>query len=345
MSSDKRVKVPIIRQGKDIARLIFEEDKEENNIGKFDIKIDLFGKPFFGRTYKLFQNTPEEWNVESPDKTTITYHHGKNNKPITIHLKNGDTKSTRRYNSVAMDHLIPPSRNTRYPIPLFKLEIPTVAADASSKYRKKSKHHLIDIQNDNTVEFYMASPSFDLSKFDSSIYSKLLCPQFFMPIEYFASYKANIDTIKHENFIPKDEPQIRMIGIGNLPNMQLFVIKYTWPKMDENLDKIRMTLLENELAEEILLCTRIAYGNTNPITDECDSIWLGGATLSQLAPNIFSNGILPESTVQETLKNPWLSGCERYILSNIAANARRKLYNAWNNHLRKQSLSKTMSIS
>lgn len=332
MGSSKNIKIPIVKDGKDICRMIFTEDID----GKFDVKIDFLGNPYSVMAYRLFQNIPEVWEVEDPSHTSLTYHHGKNNRPITIHLK--DENSAQKYKSLLTNRILPPNRNSLFSIPLLKLEIPTFVIDNAQTYRQKGSHRPIVLQDDNVLEIYMSSLRSPFADLFADKFQILLYPQMFLSIEYFATYTVLTDYAKKDNFIPHGAPAVRRIGIKGLPGIMVYATKFPWPEMDSRLDKIRITFLENEFAEDILLCTLIQYPEKPLSTGIYPYIRLGSATLPQLSlpKNVISNltnliqhpPILPNSTVEETLKRGILSPLETGILLERAGHARIRLYNA-----------------
>lgn len=79
------IKVPIVKEEKDICRLIFTEFDD----GLFDIKIDSLEKSFSVQTYSLFCNRPNEIMTDNNHqhlKSDISYHHGAERKPVVVHV-------------------------------------------------------------------------------------------------------------------------------------------------------------------------------------------------------------------------------------------------------------------
>lgn len=90
--SIKKIKIPIIKNGKDICRLIFTQFDD----GLFDIKIDALENSFRVQTYSLLSTRPREIypdSLKDYKKHDISYHHGAENKPIVIHIKSKMTQS------------------------------------------------------------------------------------------------------------------------------------------------------------------------------------------------------------------------------------------------------------
>lgn len=76
--SKNEVKIPIVKDGCDICRLIFT--RFDN--GLFDVKIDSLGKDFSIQTHKLFSHRPDEIMEDGrviSASHDISYHHGMGN--------------------------------------------------------------------------------------------------------------------------------------------------------------------------------------------------------------------------------------------------------------------------
>ena len=149
------VKVPIVKNGKDICRIIFIPKPEEGE-GIYDIKIDFKGqnpegKVFKVQTYRLFAHRPVAWDINESN-SDISYHCTKDDKPPKVHIKN---KEIDEYTTLPLKRLQSPNVNQMFPVPLFKLEIPENVVKKSKSYKKKSKHNSIEFENSNVLEFYM----------------------------------------------------------------------------------------------------------------------------------------------------------------------------------------------
>ena len=57
-----KISIPIIKNGKDICRLIFTKD--ENMQGCYDLKINLQKNPYEVWTYRLFARYPIIWDCQ-----------------------------------------------------------------------------------------------------------------------------------------------------------------------------------------------------------------------------------------------------------------------------------------
>ena len=154
------IKVPIVKEGKDICRIIFTEFDD----GLFDIKIDSLEKPFSVQSYSLFCNRPNEiltYNNHQYLQSDISYHHGAEKKPVVVHVKKRNVKEGElQYLTLPINRIVPPSNNNIFPLPLMKIEIPDISVKGSKIYKKKGYHRLVDISNSNVVEIYMAKRNF-----------------------------------------------------------------------------------------------------------------------------------------------------------------------------------------
>ena len=327
MGKTSEISIPIIKGDKDICRLIFQCGEA----GKYDIKINFLENPFEVWKYRLFSWSPIIWNVEHPQHVEASYHRGRDGWPITIHLK--DTKKTGAdaYRTLPPTRILPPNINQRFPMPLFKLEIPQSVLGDAKCYKEKKYHTPVKAKNANVLEFFMVSHTFDINDLHSPKYGVICEPQLLLSIEYFASYTVITDYEKNNHFFPKNhQPAERMQVLTGLPNMQLLVTEYTVPEIDQYWDKVHVTFIENELAEDILLCTRMAHPKMpNPFTGYYDRTYLGSASLDQLkypSGPLSKIPVLPSSTVEHALLSNVFSPDERNQLERLAGNARARLY-------------------
>ena len=95
------------------------------------------------------------------------------------------------------------------------------------------------------------------------------------------------------------------------------------------LSNLHITFIENELAEEMLLCTKVAYPQPRTFAKEYDFIYLGGPTLEQLKPPSGPLAVFPlmcNTTVLNVLNSDEFSEEENHQLELRAGNARARLY-------------------
>lgn len=270
---DREVKIPIIKNGKDICRLIFT--KFENNL--FDVKIDSLGKVFSVQTYSMFDHRPEELMTEgrllSPEHD-ISYHHGVGNKPVVVHIKNKVAKEgERQYLTLPLNNILPPSNKNDFPLPLLKIEIPDEAVKSSKEYKGKKYHHKVDIANSNVVEIHMTHSGFSNSQ---KRYATAWGVYFMLSFEYFCTNTILSGSQKMRTYIPS-KPEVRSIVIKDLDGVSFIINFYPEPRLDGYRKELQYTFIENKYAEDILLNTILVY----PPTDE--RYYLGGCTLEDLS--------------------------------------------------------------
>ena len=326
MSKNKNeISVPIVKQGKDICRVIFRQAED----GKYDIKFEFRGNPYEVYTYRLFSLSPIIWNVDAPQHVNMSYHHGANDYPVLIHLKDETKAGREMYRTLPITRIQAPNTNQLFPIPLFKMEIPQKVVDCAPIYREKSYHHKLDLDDVNVIEIFMASEEFDINKYVDNAYGRLMMIQWVLSFEYFATGSVISDYSKSSHFIPHGEPAERFRGMCDISGMQLFVVMYKVPLFDQHWNNLHITFIENELSEEMLLCTKIAYPEPNPFSQEYSSIFLGGPSLEQLRPPagpLRRIPVMSDTAVLSVLDSKDLSAEEKQKLEHAAGNARAKLY-------------------
>lgn len=320
-----KISVPITRQGKDISRVIFQIAED----GKYDIKFEFMGNPYQVHSYRLFSLSPITWNVENPQNVNMSYHHGANDRKVLIHMKDITKTGKDMYRTLPISRIQPPNINQLLPIPLFKMEIPQTVVDAAPEYKAKSYHQRFELDKANVIEVFMASDEFDIRNYFENAYSHLMISQLMLSFEYFATGSVLSDYSKNEFFMFSGEPMERFHNMGGIQGMQLFVVKYYVPPFDELLSNLHITFIENELAEEMLLCTKVAYPQPRPFAKEYDFIYLGGPTLEQLKPPAGPLAVFPvmcNTTVLNVLNSEELSEEEKHQLELRSGNARARLY-------------------
>lgn len=328
------VDIPIVKEGKDICRLIFTRDDAMQ--GRYDLKMDFRKNLYEVWTYRQFARYPVIWDVEYSENVSMTYHHGANDNPIMIHLKNENQEGAHRYRTLPASHIQAPNTNTMFPIPLCKIEIPSGIIERAQDYKKKARHYPVDMGNMNVLEVFMVSEEFDFSELAMKKYSQILSCQMFLSFDYYASYTVLSDYAKASHFMPEHGvAEERMIVIGELNGMKLVVNKFCVPEIDNFADKMHVTFVENELAEEVLLCTLCKYPPINPLTNEYDEIYVGSANLEQLRPPsllLARIPVLQESCADWALKGNLLDDGEKRRLEERAGTARWRMYRELKKH-------------
>lgn len=245
MSKSRKAKssIAVVVNNQDICRLIL--GKPVN--GKYELKVSFLENEFDVNAYRLFANRPIQWEVDEPERYEISYHKGENNKPLTIHLKKKNpVDGELQYRSLPLTRIQAPNINQLFPMPLMKIEVPTL--EEPIHYRPRSYHKTLEIADCNVIEFFMASADFDYDEYEKK-YSIIQFAQFALSMEIFATNSVISDYQKNCNLIPKGEPEQRMTGLSFLDNIQIFAIHYPDPLLDNRLNRINVTFIENELAE------------------------------------------------------------------------------------------------
>lgn len=326
--NQNKISIPIIKNGKDICRLIFTKD--ESMPGCYDLKIDMRKNLYEVWTYRMFARCPIIWDVDDSEKVSMSYHHGANDNPIMIHLKNESLKGAASYRTLPAQNILAPNTNTMFPIPLCKLEIPENTVEHAAEYKSKSYHHLLNIGDMNAVEFYMVADDFSLDDFLAEKYSTICMCHMGLSIDYYASYTVLSDYSKNAHFAPEPGvPEERFVAIGGLQGMKLLVSKFKVPEINNVWDKLHMTFVENKYAEDMLLCTLVRYVERYPWLKESVRPFYGGASLDELKPPAGPFAILPvlpESCVEWDLKRNTISSEERKRLQERAGLARANVY-------------------
>lgn len=322
-----KIDIPIIKAGKDICRFIFTKD--ESMQGRYDLKIDFRKNIYEVWTYRMFARCPIIWDIENTENTSITYHHGDNNRPIIIHLKNENPNVEKKYQTLPANRIQPPNVNTMFPIPLCKIEIPKEIAQKAQIYKRKSYHHSIDMEEMNVLEMFMVSDDFEFSESNRKKYAQIFECQARLSMEYYATYTVLSDYEKSVNFMPRNGiPEKREMIIGGLKGMKIVVNMFSVSEIDRFWDKVHVTFIENELAEDMLLCTLLKHTGVNWVSSEYKR-FCGSANLKQLQPPTLPLSKIPvlkESVAEWTLKNKCLSEKEADSLEIRAGRARCNLY-------------------
>lgn len=276
--SRNEVKIPIIKDGCDICRLIFT--RFDN--GLFDVKIDSLGKDFSIQTHKLFSHRPDEIMEDGrviSASHDISYHHGMSDKPVVVHVKNRNAKKgEKRYTDLPLTNLLPPTENNDFPLPLLKIEIPNKCIGASKKYKEKKYHHKVDVLNSNVVEIYMTN-----EKFTNTIeqYSRAWLIYMNLSFEYFSTNTILSGSQKMNSYMPV-EPEVRSIYINDMSGVSFIINIYPEPRLDKYRKELQFTFIENKYTEEILLNTILVYPPVDA-DGTFPSCFMGGCTLGDLS--------------------------------------------------------------
>jgi hypothetical protein len=303
-NNKKKEKIAVVIDGMDICRIVPFKPVD----GKYEMKIDFLSNEFDTKCYRLFSNRPIHWGVDNSKQSEITYHKGENNKPLTIHIKNKEKiEGVPTYTNLPLKRIQAPSVNQLFPIPLLKLEIPLKASQ--KKYKPKSYHKMIQPEDCNVVEIYMAHKDFDMDDFANKIPGMHLS-FLTLSFEIFATNTVVTDYQKYEKILPKDKPKPIMTGFNVLDDIKIYAIHFKDNHIDKRLSKINVTFIENELSEAIFGMFKIGYPKPS-IDGTYQHLYLGGATLDDVnepvgpltRPSIGKNNVMKDALNRSKLSN------------------------------------------
>lgn len=280
MMGNKKIDIPIIKNGKDICRLIFTRFDD----GLFDVKIDTRKNSFRVQAYSLFSFRPQEIypdDLKDYREHSISYHHGAENKPIVVHIKSEmKQEGELQYRSLPLCHIQAPNINNDFPLPILKLEIPDNIVNSAEQYQRKKRHYPVDIANSNVVEVFMLNDASSVIN-NMNRYATISFVQQMMSIEYFCTNTIISGSQKMHTYIP-NKPESRCTIIKNLNGMALLINYYPEPTLDKRRKSLYFTFVENEYAEDILLNTILVYPEANE-KDSSIGAYVGGATIRDLS--------------------------------------------------------------
>ncbi|MGE4284018.1 MAG: hypothetical protein AB7G87_09895 [Clostridia bacterium] len=271
--------IAIIKNGYDICRIIPNDPKN----GKYNLKISLLGKPFNIELYKQFAVRATRIELDYQESVEISYHIGDRNYPVLIHLKEKSKNGEIKYKRLPLDHIKAPNVNSEYPMPLFRLVLPDLAIiekQYSLYSPKPKKHRVLNIEDNNVVEFWMTGASFESEKFMHQD-AEWSFAQMVMPIEFFAANTAYLETPKFSFFISSEA---RKCGTQLDFNQEVSILSYYYTIPDENLrfmrNKCILAFIENDLSDDILLNSVISKQNL--VDNEYQNILMGLPTAYSL---------------------------------------------------------------
>lgn len=314
---ERTSKIAIIKNGKDICRLIFR--RCEN--GLYDLKFECLGNEYVVQQYHIFREVPEVVEINNSANFSISYHPGYNSEPIRIHLKKERvTDGENRYENLLISNLLPPNVNQIFPVPLLKIEVSDCMLAETKDYVHKSHHECLDIGEANVIELFIASDNFTKSDFFKK-YQRLIMPYFMLSFEYLSSYSVSSDYQKYSNYVPRQGEEERLKVIHPAEGMELCVSLFCDHQYTASRDKMTLTFIENKYAEDILLNTLIKHDK--------QGLLLGAAALDNLSmPPVSHPTVLKSSIVEECLLDNRLSDNEKGELAKKAISARFRLSQA-----------------
>lgn len=327
---DDRVKIPIVKNGKDICRLIFRPKTEEGE-GVYDIKIDLKGqntksKVFKVQTYRLFAHRPVAWDINESN-SDISYHCPEGDKSSKVHIKNIDKEISNkkdRFTNLPLKKLQPPNVNQMFPLPIFKIEIPQNVVRESELYKRKKINHPIEVENSNVIEFYML-PKGKYSQDYMEKYEEVFKLYLILSFEFFSSNTPLSDYQKGDSIFSYKNSEIKGMLLTSLKGMDLYVNSFYDPRVN-NKEKITVTFIENELSEAILL-NALHY-------EKKDLEFYGGTNLYRLNSQLSLDENMPveDSIAGRLLKMNTLCEEDKLLIKQNASQGMKQLKNELENH-------------
>lgn len=246
-------RLAIQKNGVDIARVI----PGKMDDGKLDIKVTFLQHEFEVYAYQLLHINPFIMVPDESEGKNITYHHGVDGKDPVIHVKSENVPvEGPRYVNLPLAKIVPPSKDTLVPLPLFKLEVPdSIASGAKRRKGKKRPGKVVFDMGGNcdVVEVYMTSHENNFQKMLRT-FPDLLTVLMTASFEAWSSNSASVNESKVAA-IPHGGP-VNCISVVDVGDIDLVLIRYPQPFMPRS-SAIRATFLENALAESIMLNSQL----------------------------------------------------------------------------------------
>ena len=296
--------IPIVKKGKDIGRFILTKKAD----GKYDVKIDLLKFSYKIQLYKLFSHYPQTYTISPDASTDISYHPGVDDKPIIIHVKNKDSKPGEpKYATIDRENIVAPSINNKFPIPIFKLEIPNSIVSAAKEYVHEYYHKdVIDIGDNDVLEVFIgASYKDNIAWFNK--YENLNFMFLMLPFEFFSSGDPGLND-KFSNLIPQHEATRGKW----LPIDEVLVFTNFFPnKIVNSTNEIIISFIENILYEDFLFnLTTFVPSQDNPkegkieriVEKEISNKLLSNEEKEELKKRCYEAGIKIENKAKEFRK-------------------------------------------
>lgn len=316
MSNKGKTRYNIKKNDIDICKIIFTKAKDIE--GRFDIKISFYNEEYKIKVHQLFRYRNEKINIKDIANKEISYHYGRYDNFVKIQLKN--IKEKEPYEEIVYN-LVPPNNYSVFPIPIFKLEVNSNYTEPLKILKSNSKHNGIDIdlEDNNTVEFFMINSSLSLlasmDKYEPAY--KLLS---YAPIEYYASNGGHIGFEKHHYYFGNDMTHTIKREL-QAKDLNIIIDSYYNPTYDKKELLPCITFIENELFEEIILNTTI-----DPIIKNWNKRVSGYIASGISSLNLKKDDTLVVDTIGERLCRR-LEGAEKAKLFKKSLNARYTLYN------------------
>lgn len=340
MSKKGVTKYRIQKNGIDICKLVFTKAKDL--FGRFDLKIVFYDKKYDIRVHKLFSYKSERLYIDNIENKQISYHYGREDR-VKIQLRNiveHEVPEEIVYN------LVPPNDYSIFPIPLFKIEVPSDIKEPESILNSNKQKHegiVLELGNNNTAEIYMSNPN-DNKMNAFKKYEPAFILEALAPIEYFASNGGKVGYEKHRFFY--DETGNHIITKDKVASdFNLMINEYDNKFIENKKLNPTITFIENELYEDIILNTSF-----NPIVsfDEKEERIQGYLNGGKDCFNFKDDNILIKDTVGERIWKT-LKGKEKEEFFDRCIESRNKLGERYisfinNNEINKEKLKDKVNL-
>ncbi len=327
-------KVAITKNGNDLLRII----TSDKNTDSFEIKITPFTNDCRVNTVRLLSNEVIIWDVPF-NKTEFTYHIKNERKNTKIHIK-GEGE---HYYDLPWKDLVDLSYDFDFPVPLFKLMLPSNLKN--KKYKKKKTHVPYDLKDYNIAEIYLMSNNSFIE--GTPIKEEVMTQLMFNSFEFYANNLFPNDKTK-ATFYEKDFKSGTQMGAVSFKindRLSILVVFYT----NDSIEHETYTFIENSYAKEIMLLKHMYRRGLNRLTNEYSYIDVRGCMLAdlnqvsilnmkpKLLPNTFveylyNKRLMPKET-KEKIHSLGIKSAIR--LKNLFINkqdksSKKQCWNAWN---------------
>lgn len=256
------MKIAITKNEYDLLRIIPFNETEKND--KCEFKISMLDNNYTLRLKQI--DTPYFLNLEANiNDYEITYHRKQNKQPTKIHFKNIREKED--YRTFPLFNLEDPLLSEDFPFPLLLLGVSI--NDVFKKINKNKQYSILNLQNDNVLELFIANEKFDMEFFfkDWNIFSLLIMT---LPLEYYATGKIDRNLEKMDLFLnPNKNFNLLQSTIKVSDRLNIIGNSYYDKNINGEKQKSYIQLYDNSLFLKYLSCIPMQYkfdnGKKTPI--------------------------------------------------------------------------------
>ena len=219
-----------------------------------DFKIAMLDNNYTLRMKQL--NTEYFLNLETNiNDYEITYHSKQGSQPTKLHFKN--TKSDEDYKTLPLSNLEDPIISEDFPFPLLKLG---VEIDGIFKrYKKRAKHSVLDLENNNVLELFIVSSNFDFEYFfhNWGLFAHLIT---ILPLEYYTNGKIDTTSTKVNQIInPNKNFNMEQVNFNVSDNLAIIGSCQRDPNIDGIKQKSYIQFYDNNLYLKYLACIPVQF--------------------------------------------------------------------------------------